>query len=67
MANRNIKSVESNQEKRNTYSKLMGKYKSVIENGFYGEAELIVYAYMKDGLRCVLYKMRMKHPEIALL
>lgn len=50
-----IKPVESNKSKQKTYAKIMGKYKRAVENGFYGEAELIVYAYMEDRLRSFIY------------
>lgn len=55
MKRRNIKPVESNKQKRNTYAFIMEQYKKAVENGFYGEAELIVYAYLEDRLRSFLY------------
>lgn len=46
-----IKRAVTNQSKGKTYTKLLGKYKAAMENGYYGEAELTVYAYMEDRLR----------------
>lgn len=50
-----IKPVESNKSKGKTYTYLMSNYKSAMENGYYGEAELIVYAFIEDRLRAFLY------------
>lgn len=50
-----IKRVESNKSKGKTYSALLRKYKEAIENGYYGEAELIVYAFLEDRLRSFIY------------
>ena len=50
-----IKRVSNNKSKGRTYSTLLGKYKEAIENGYYGEAELVVYAFMEDRLRSFLY------------
>lgn len=50
-----IKRVETNKGKGKTYTKLFDKYNLAIENEYYGEAEIIVYAYMEDRLRSFLY------------
>ena len=50
-----IKPVESNMSKGKTYTYLMSNYKSAMENGYYGEAELIIYAFIEDRLRAFLY------------
>lgn len=55
VANRQIKKVESSKNKSKTYAAIMAKYKSAITNGYYGEAELIVYAYIEDRLRSFIY------------
>lgn len=46
-----IKRVDDNTSKGKTYSALLRKYKEAMENGFYGEAELVVYAFLEDRLR----------------
>ena len=51
----NIQVIESNKEKQKGYQKLMSKYKNAIENGYYAEAEMIVYAFLEDRLRSLLY------------
>lgn len=55
MSNARIKPVTSNKNKRRTYALIMEKYKNAMENGYYGEAELIVYAYLEDRLRSFIY------------
>ena len=50
-----IKRVENNKSKGKTYAAIMSNYNLAIESGFYGEAELIVYAYLEDRLRSFLY------------
>lgn len=50
-----IKLVEDNKAKNKTYSVLLGNYKIAMEQGYYGEAELIVYAYMEDQLKAFIY------------
>lgn len=50
-----IKPVEDNKAKNKTYSRIMQKYNEAMENGFYGEAELIVYAYLEDQLKGFIY------------
>ena len=50
-----IKRVENNKNKGKTYSELIRKYNEAISNEFYGEAELIVYAFLEDRLRSFIY------------
>ena len=50
-----IKRVDNGKNKSKTYAELISKYNNAIENGFYGEAELIVYAYLEDRLRAFIY------------
>lgn len=50
-----IKPVENNQSKGKTYANLMANYKNAMEQEFYGEAELIVYAFIEDRLKAFLY------------
>lgn len=50
-----IKPVENNKSKGKTYTALMKNYKEAMENGYYGEAELVVYAFLEDRLRAFLY------------
>lgn len=50
-----IKRVDDNSSKGKTYSALIFKYKEAIESGYYGEAELIVYALLEDRLRSFIY------------
>lgn len=50
-----IKQVEDNYKKGNTYAKLIEQYNLALKEGFYGEAELIVYAFLEDRLRSFLY------------
>ena len=50
-----IKRVENNKNKGKTYSELIRKYNDAISNEFYGEAELIVYAFLEDRLRSFIY------------
>ena len=45
-----IKPVTDNKDKENTYSIYIDMYNSSMENGYYGEAELIVYAFIEDRL-----------------
>ena len=51
----NIKPVENNKSKGKTYTALIHNYNSAMANGYYGEAELIVYAFLEDRLRSFLY------------
>ena len=55
MDNPKIKRVDSGKNKSKTYAELITKYNSALENGFYGEAELIVYAFLEDRLRAFIY------------
>lgn len=50
-----IKPAENSKSKGRTYSSLLGNYKKAIREGYYGEAELIVYAYMEDRLKSFIY------------
>lgn len=50
-----IERAKNNKDKQQTYAKFLGIYKQSVEQGYYGEAELIVYAYMEDRLRALLY------------
>ena len=50
-----IKRVENNKNKGKTYAELIRKYNDAISNEFYGEAELIVYAFLEDRLRSFIY------------
>ena len=55
MAERLIKPVESNADKRKTYTHELGQYRKAMESDFYLEAMMIVYGYMEDRLRSFLY------------
>ena len=55
MSQPKIKLVENNKKKGKTYRNLIAKYNDAMTSGFYGEAELIVYAFMEDRLRSFLY------------
>ena len=55
MAQKRIRPVENNKHKGKTYAILLQKYNDAMNNGFYGEAELIVYAFLEDRLRAFLY------------
>ena len=59
MNERQIKQVEDNKEKQQTYSKQLGRYKLAIRNEFYFEAMLIVYAMLEDRLLSFLYYFQM--------
>lgn len=50
-----IKRARNNKEKQQTYSRFIGVYKQSIAEGFYGEAEIIVYAFLEDRLRSFMY------------
>lgn len=50
-----IKRVDSNKSKGKTYKALIEKYNDAMQNGYYGEAELIVYAFLEDRLRAFIY------------
>lgn len=55
MVKRQIKPVENNKEKQQTYAKQLGRYKFAIRNEFYFEAMIIVYAMLEDRLLSFLY------------
>lgn len=50
-----IASVKSNTEKQKTYREQLSRYKKAVNNEFYYEALLIVYAMMEDRMRSFLY------------
>ena len=50
-----IEPVDNTYDKRNTYQHLICQYRKAMAKGFYGEAELIVYAFLEDRLRSFLY------------
>ncbi len=49
-----IKQVKCNKDKGKTYAELMDLYNDAISNGYLGEAELIVYAFIEDRLKALL-------------
>ena len=55
MEQRQIKPVENNQAKQQTYAKQLGRYKLAMRNEFYFEAMMIVYAMLEDRLLSFLY------------
>lgn len=55
MSKPKIKPVTDNYNKGKNYSQLIEKYSEAIKAGFYGEAELIVYAFLEDRLRSFIY------------
>lgn len=50
-----IAAVKNNIEKQATYREQLGKYKKALNNEFYFEAMLIVYAMIEDRMRSFLY------------
>ncbi len=50
-----IDAVKSNTEKQATYREQLGKYRRALNNEFYFEALLIVYAMLEDRMRSFLY------------
>ena len=52
-----ISRVKNNNDKRETYAYLLGKYKKALREKFYFEALMIVYAMQEDRLRSMLYYM----------
>lgn len=50
-----IKQVKDNRSKGKTYSMLIAKYNEAMKNEYYGEAELIVYAFIEDRLKSFIY------------
>ena len=57
MGKRLIEPVEDNLDKQKTYKRNILKYNAAVNNGFYFEAMLIVYAMMEDRLKSYLYHM----------
>lgn len=57
MSGRIIKPVTDCKDKQRTYREHKGRYKRAMENGFYFEALLIVYALLEDRLRSMIYHM----------
>lgn len=52
---RQIAVVKDNSDKQVTYREQLGKYKRALNNEFYFEALLIVYAVLEDRMRSFLY------------
>ena len=52
---RKIAVVKDNSDKQVTYREQLGKYKRALNNEFYFEALLIVYAVLEDRMRSFLY------------
>lgn len=50
-----IAAVKDNTEKQEAYRKQLGRYRRALNNEFYFEAMLIVYAMIEDRLRSFLY------------
>ena len=50
-----ILTVKNNTEKQEAYRKQLGRYRKALNNEFYFEAMLIVYAMIEDRLRSFLY------------
>lgn len=50
MSEAKIQPAADNQEKRDTYAKMFGRYKSAMKNEFYLEAIFIAYAVMEDRI-----------------
>ena len=50
-----ISPVKNNKQKQQNYQKLISYYNAAIQKGFYAEAELIVYAFLEDRLRSLIY------------
>lgn len=50
-----IAAVKDNAEKQEAYRKQLGRYRRALNNEFYFEAMLIVYAMIEDRLRSFLY------------
>lgn len=55
MDNTQIKKSQNNTEKRETYRYLLGRYKRAVDNEFYFEALIIVYAMLEDRMKSFLY------------
>ena len=50
-----VKAVTNNHEKYRTYKEHLTKYNLAMENEFYFEAMIIIYAMMEDRLTSFLY------------
>ena len=57
MAGRKIQPVQDNQEKQQTYRKMLGRYSSAMKQKFYCEALMIDYAMIEDRLHSMIYHM----------
>lgn len=57
MNERLIQPVANNEEKRETWAHLMGRYHNALKQGFYLEAMMISYAALEDRLISCLYHM----------
>ena len=56
-----IAAVKDNVEKQEAYRKQLGRYRRALNNEFYFEAMLIVYAMIEDRLRSFLYYIGALH------
>ena len=56
-----IAAVKDNAEKQEAYRKQLGRYRRALNNEFYFEAMLIVYAMIEDRLRSFLYYIGALH------
>ena len=56
-----IAAVKDNTEKQEAYRKQLGRYRRALNNEFYFEAMLIVYAMIEDRLRSFLYYIGALH------
>ncbi len=57
MAERKIQPVQNNQEKQQTYRKLLSKFNRAMDQEFYCEALMIDYAMIEDRLGSMMYHM----------
>ena len=65
MAEPKIKRAESGKSKGKTFTNLLGTYRKAMREGFYGEAELILYAFMEDRLKSFIdYSEGMEAPKL---
>ena len=61
-----IKQAESGKSKGKTFTNLLGTYRKAMREGFYGEAELILYAFMEDRLKSFIdYSEGMEAPKLS--
>lgn len=59
-----IESVSDNKDKQATYRELIGRYKRALNQGFYFEAMIIVYAMLEDRMNSFLYYIgAFRNPE----